>query len=222
MNYGLERDPVLKTFPGAVSISKLSESDLERLDERSKARGVRGHLSPPRAVSEAAELDAYCEWVAGHGLDLIGVVTFTDEYAQRHNIFSLSRAVDDVASGLRSIHCRRGDSRGFVSGFPFSYVLAGEFHRTGRAVPHVHLALESRGSNQGRLLRELRGYFDGSRGRSRFEVMRDRTAGTYYGLKDTIKSVKHDSDAIYLRLLRPRDRSGRFLLAEAEGGELHG
>lgn len=195
-------DPVLRLFPGSVRVSTLAEDELAALPQQRVT-----HPAPARAVSEAAELDAFCEWLSCYGLDVIGTVTFSDDYAQRWGITSLARAVEDVKGALRSIHLRRGDARGFVSGFPFSYALAGEWHRTGRQVPHVHLALESRGANQDRLLRELRSFFDGSRGRSRFEVMRDRSAATLYGLKDTVKSVKLDSDALYVRLSSPRKSS---------------
>lgn len=214
-------DPILREFPGAIRIGKLSESELQSLTERIEARGLHGHNAPARAVSEAAELDAYCQWLSSFGLDLIGVVTFTDDYAQRHGITSLSRATSDVLGALRNAHFRRGDARGYRKGFPFSYVLSAEWHRTGRLVPHVHVALESRGANTDRLCRELRGLFDGSRGRSRFEVMRDTSAATLYGLKDTIKEVKRDSEAIYLRLLRARDRSSKVLsMTQAAHGEV--
>lgn len=205
-------DPILRAFPGSVRVWKLSEEEREAIPRRPR------FPAPARAVSEAAELDAYCEWLSGFGLDIIGTVSFTDEYAERRGITTLHRAVADVESGLRAIQVRRRDQRGFIKGFPFSYVLSGEWHRTGRQVPHVHLALESRGANQDRLLWELRAFFDGSRGRSRFEFMRDRSKATLYGLKDTVKEVKHDSDAILLRLLRPRMRSGRFLPVVDERG----
>lgn len=197
-------DPVLRALPGAVRVFKLCrfcKAELQRAP-RQAHRPV-----PARPLSESLELDEYCSWLSSFGLDLLGTVTFSDEYATRHGLTTLSRSVHDVEHGLRAIHVRRGDTRGFRKGFPFSYVLSAEWHRSGRQVPHVHLALESRGAPVDRLLRELRGYFDGSRGRSRFEVMRDRSAGTLYGLKDTVKEVRHDSDAILLRLCRPRSRS---------------
>lgn len=196
---------------------KLTEDELAALPQQRVT-----HLAPARAVSEAAELDAWCGWMREHGLDLMGVVTFTDDYANRHGIKTLQRALADVEAGLRSGTFRRGDARGALQGFPFSYVLAGEWHRTGREVPHVHLALESRGANPGRLLRELRGLFDGSRGRSRFELMRDCDAATLYGLKDTLKTAKTDADPIRFRLLRRRRRSGSVSHKLSFGGETLG
>jgi hypothetical protein len=91
-------------------------------------------------------------------------------------------------------------------GYPFKFVLAGEAHRTGRLVPHVHLALESNSAPIDKLCSELFVYFLRTRGRCRFEPMRDVNAATLYGLKDTVKAAKSYPCAIAARLWHPRRR----------------
>lgn len=188
-------DPILRAFRGAVALSQATDEDLERISRGSIRRGLRGHHNPARALSESQQLDALCQWLhEDHHLNAIGTVTFSDHYAQRHAIYSFDRALDDTWAGLNEAH------------FHWKFVLAAEWHRSGREVPHVHLALEIPDHLTDRVLDQLRRYFDGTRGRSRFEVMRDTTAATLYGLKDTVKSSKIDTSGIRLRLHRPRRR----------------
>lgn len=192
-------DPLLKAFRsengcGAVASRKLTDADLERLDAASARRGVRGHTSPKRLLAEENLLQAHCEWLhQEHHLNLIGVVTFSDQNAASRGIYTLDRALDDVWRGL-TIGMR----------YPWKFVLAGEHHRTGRTVPHVHLALEAPPHATERVCRDLWHYFLNTSGRSKFEPMRDVTAATLYGLKDTVKSTKEDSSSLRMRLWHPK------------------
>ena len=205
-------DPVLRLFPGSVSVSTASEADLARLDAGSARRGSI-HPRPRRAFSEEQQLQALCEWLhLEHHLSLIGVVTFSDEYAARHNIYSFQRALDDVWVGLRDVEVKG------KRGFPWKFVLAAEHHRTARTVPHVHLALECASYNHELVCTDLWRYFYNTRGRSRFEPMRDVSAATLYGLKDTVKSSKVDDSAVALRLWHPKRRSGSSGLRSSGGG----
>jgi hypothetical protein len=162
--------------------------------DRLQARKVR------RSAAEEAALHAFCGWLAEYGLDVIGTVTFSPKYADDHGIVSLERAIDDVRRGLAQCGMRHGRKKGFQG----RYVLAGEWHPSGRQVPHVHLALESRPWRTDEDVRSLWSYFFGTRGRSRFEVMRDVDRATLYGLKDTIKASQNDATSSYLRLAQPR------------------
>jgi hypothetical protein len=135
--------------------------------------------------SSDAQLQEFCEYLNGFDLDLMGTVSFSDKYAAAHRLYSLRAALLDVERGLHSVPMRNRTLRGFRG----RYVLCGEWHPSGRQVPHVHLALDSMGvHDKSRMCKELWSYFVGTRGRCRFEPMRDRTIATLYGMKDTIKS----------------------------------
>jgi len=84
-------------------------------------------------------------------------------------------------------------------------VASGEWHRSGRKIPHVHLALESMGAvDPLKVCADLFSYFSKTRGRCRFEVMREAPAATLYALKDTVKGSAHDASSLDLRLRRTR------------------
>lgn len=154
----------------------------------------------PCACPRCVKLHATCEWLSGYGLDVLGTVTFSDDYAERFGIHSLQSAMRDVRRGLAQVPMKRNTRKGF----PFCYVLTGEWHPSGRQVPHVHVALESGSMPVDRVCTELWTYFFATRGRSRFEPMRDTSRATLYGLKDTIKSAELDANWCVTRLHHPR------------------
>lgn len=199
---------------GAVCVSEVAPADLARIDAGSERR--RGNVlpPPPRPLSESEQLNALCEWLhLEHHLNLIGVVTFTDDYAASRGIYSFARALDDVWAGLREVPMKDG-----IRGYPWKFVLAAEHHRSGRSVPHVHLALECPDHARSRVCSQLWDYFYRTRGRSRFEPMRDVTAATLYGLKDTVKSTRLDSSDVRYRLHHPK----RLPRRRVSGGDLCG
>lgn len=204
---------------GTIALSQVTDDDLARLDAGSiRRRGTAFMDSPPtpRPVADEQQLQALCEWLHGHGLDLMGVVTFSDDYADRYGIHSLKRAMQDVWRGLHDIPMGKGDN--VRCGYPWKFVLAGEHHRTGRSVPHVHVALESHGAPVSKLCFELYDYFYRTRGRARFEPMRDVDSATLYGLKDSVKASKHDPDAFAARLWHPRRRRRFSGTSSSSGG----
>lgn len=193
---------------GCVVHSEASEDDLARLARSSAARGVREHAliarnHLKRRAAETQQLQVFTEWLSCQGLDLFGAVSFTDEYAARHGIYSLSRALDDVWVGLNDVPMKRGR----IKGFPGKFVLAGEWHPSGRSVPHVHLALESGSAPGDAVCNDLWRYFFHTRGRSRFEPMRDQNVATLYALKDSVKASTKDADSVRFRMWRPKRRA---------------
>lgn len=190
-------------MPGAYLLSALDDEKRAALALGSERRGAIADNRLARGVRRSAaderQLQTFCEWLSRYGLDILGTVTYREEYASRYGIFSLSRALQDVERGLREVTLRHGAGQGFRG----RYVLCGEWHPSGRVVPHVHLALESRGGVKNDCT-DLFLYFLSTRGRSRFEPMRDQTVATLYGLKDTIKASHHDADCVRLRLAAAR------------------
>lgn len=194
---------------GMMLTSAATPDDYGRLAEGSERRGVQaaGLLARrvKRSARDEAQLQAICEWLDGYQLDIIGSVSFSDAYAASHGVYSLSRALEDVWQGLHEIPMVRGTIRGYRG----RYVLAGEWHPSGRNVPHVHLALDSMGvADSSKVCTDLWRYFYGSRGRSRFEPMRDANKSTLYGLKDTVKASEKDPDCIRLKLSRHSSLKG--------------
>lgn len=191
-------------FPrGTVVTSACDSADLDRIADGSQRRGVQAFAALSRKVKRSArdesQLQAFCEWLASKDLDILGTVTYSEEYANSHRIYSLKAALQDVAAGLREIPMVRGTIRGYRG----RYVLAGEWHPSGRQVPHVHLALDSMGVvDSDKVCADLFRYFKSTRGRSRFEPMRDTSTATLYGLKDTIKASEHDPDSLVLKMGR--------------------
>lgn len=181
---------------GCLVTRQATEAELQALAARSAARRAAApaaaRLAPPRPAGDTAQLDGFCEWLQAEGLDVFGSVTYRDDYAERFSIFSLNRALGDVWRGLHDF------------GFRYKFVLAGEWHPSGRRVPHVHLAMESGGIPADRVCRDLYGYFLHSRGRCRFEPMRDQSVATLYALKDSVKASARDADSIRFRLWRPK------------------
>lgn len=194
---------------GTVVSSVLDADELAGLEKRSDRRGAREGAQRARRVSrpiaDARHLHELCAWLATHGLDILGTVTYSDEYARTHGIYSLPSALRDVRRGLAEVRMKRGT----IQGFRGRFVLAGEWHPSGRQVPHVHLCLDSMGAPIEAVCSDLFRYFKQTRGRSRFEPMRDVTEATLYGLKDTVKAAAHDASCLDMRLVRPRCSKGR-------------
>lgn len=204
----LPRGTVVTTRPDPEDWDAIAAIRAE-VEAGSARRGVVQAALDARKVKRShhneTQLQSFCSWLSSKGVDIIGTVTFTDEYAARRGIYSLNRALDDVWSGLLEVPMKRGQ----IVGFRNRFVLTGEWHPSGRQVPHVHLALESRGAPMEAVCSDLFRHFVSTRGRSRFEPMRDTTEATLYGLKDTIKSSDLDPDCIRLRLVRPKRQRKR-------------
>lgn len=180
---------------GAVVTRTMDPDELAAFNDRCSAQAepqaaCAGRVR--RSVASASQLDAFCEWLQANGLDIFGTVTYRDEYANRYGVYSLKRGLDDVWAGLTHL------------GFRYKFVLAGEWHPSGRQVPHVHLALESAGQPIDKMCSDLYRYFFDSRGRSRFEPMRDQNVATLYALKDSVKASARDADSMRFRLWRPK------------------
>lgn len=194
---------------GTVVTSQLDDFELEELSARSEQRGaVAGALQArrvKRSLAEENQLHAFCEWLASYELNAFGTVSFTDDYAARYGIYSLSAALRDVRRGLADCPMKRGA----IKGFRGRYVLSGEWHPSGRLVPHVHLALDCMGAPIEKVCGDLYRYFFRTRGRSRFEPMRDVDTATLYALKDTVKASAKDPTSVEFRLHRPRCHRGR-------------
>lgn len=194
---------------GSVVVSKPQSEEeknalIVEVEAASLRRGVREAVQAVRRggseESSRSELQELVEWLARHDLDIIGSVTFTDIYAKANGVYSLERAVKDVRRGLAKCYMHKGRR----VGFPGRFVLCGEWHPSGRVVPHVHLALESGSFPIENVCRELWTYFFITRGRSRFEPMRDVQVASLYGLKDTVKSNRKDAAVTYMKLQRHR------------------
>lgn len=192
---------------GSLLVYEASERELCDLETRSIARGVRAHEQTARHVkrsaAESAALDEFCSWLAGLGLDGFGTITFSTPYAERHRLYSLKTALEHVRHVLRGAPMHGGRSRGYLG----RYVLAGEWHPSGRTVPHVHIAFETFRAEG--VCRDLYRHFSNTCGRCRFEPMRDVDTATLYALKDTIKATSKDPTSLVLRLQRPRAARGK-------------
>lgn len=192
---------------GSVLVREATEQELVDLEVRSIVRGVRQHAQVARHVkrsaAESSALDEFCAWLAGYAIDGFGTITFSDQVAETRRIYSLRRAIEVVRLELRVAGMKNGRQRGYTG----RYVLAGEWHPSGRQVPHVHIAFETfRASG---VCPDLFRHFSNTFGRCRFEPMRDVDTATLYALKDTIKATSKDPDSLYLRLTRPRTSRGK-------------
>jgi len=189
---------------GTVVKSELSADELAELEARSDLRDVQSWYNRSRNIKrtrqDETQLHALCEWFSTRNLNILGTVTFSDDYAASHNIYSLSRALTDVWNGLTEMTLNKGKIRGFRGRF----LLSGEWHPSGRHVPHVHLVLDSRGAPIESVCSDLWRYFYHTRGRSKFEPIRDVDTATLYALKDTIKASAHDPECLRMRLTRPK------------------
>jgi hypothetical protein len=193
----------MKPPRGALLCYRATDAELLALQARCDARGVNHHAAVARKVkrsaADEAQLQAICEWLQEHKLDVFGTVTFRDDYADPRHIYSLPRALEDVARGLHDCPMA-GGHKGFIR----PYILTGEWHPSGRKVPHVHIALHSGPRGVESVCADLFAHFSRSRGRSRFEPMRDVDSATLYALKDTVKGIAADPDSVRSRLWTPR------------------
>ena len=180
---------------GTLITSVLTDRERAALDEASIRRGVRAWEKDRgkvrRSAEESLSLDEFCIWLNRYGFDVFFSITFSPEYAACHSVRSLAGAVRDVRRGLSEC------------GYFGRVGLSAEM--TDREIPHVHGALCSSGDLE-RLVcpdspsdGELWRYFFGTRGRSRFEPMRDQDESTLYAFKDTFKKAT-EPGALYIRL----------------------
>ena len=79
-----------------------------------RADTLRRHVR--RAAYEEQALQEMCEWLAVLGADILGSVTFSDEYAEAHRIFAVRAALRDVLFGLRRVPMMGGRKVGFGAG----------------------------------------------------------------------------------------------------------
>jgi len=186
----------------------------DRVNAASAARGVQAAIKarkPSKAVRTKDSVQALATWAHElGGFDVCGVVTFTDEYAKEHHLSSLGAACRDVARGLM-YNCERGQGdRG-----PFC--LSGEWHRTDREWPHVHLLVRSGHGSvpaQKAFCTDLWKFYKPTRGRAWFKgfmELTDDEAALFYHLKDTVKGAQlpDDPDAFWLKLSTRLHRRGR-------------
>lgn len=186
------------------------------VDEASRRRGVLPYLCDKRKPVSAEDrerldalgfvrrnmrsegLHALAEWVHRYGFDVVGTVTFSDEVASSRWVYSLRRALDVAVGAV-------GDM-----GYRGPLVACGEWHPSGRSVPHVHLLVRSGSSAAGGgaegLSRDLYAALGVSCGRCRFEPIRDTNAATLYAIKDAVKSCAADPDGLYVRLHAKKKR----------------
>lgn len=191
----------IKLPRGCVVFSELTDHELRRLELAAAAQAGSAPLgptsSPARSVASTEYLQAFCEFMHSQGFNAMGSCTFSDKVAYKRFILSPLKAVQVVAMGIRNDCPFRGHL-----GFHGKLFVTPEWHRTGREVPHVHFALKTAG-NPETCCAQIRSYLSNTFGRSTCEVMRDRNAGTLYGLKDTLKETAVYPNAYFLAL---RDR----------------
>jgi hypothetical protein len=193
---------------GTVVVTKPNDdadlADLrDRVEVESARRGVRsgGQVARKikRSAADSAALESLSTWLSGHDLDLLGTVSFSDAVAASRGIYSLGRGLDVVAQELKAFRYHG------KQGYRGKFVLCGEWHPSGRAVPHVHAVLSSAGATDlDDFTTSLWRHFFHNCGRSRFEPMRDQNDATLYGLKDTLKASASDANSMRLRLSRFR------------------
>jgi hypothetical protein len=193
-------------------LSELSDEHRAQLAVDSARRGVMAAgiqgRKIRRSAGESLALDEFCMWLNRHAFDVFFSVTYRDDYATSHGIRSVGSAARDVRAGLSDF------------GFKGRFGLGAEM--TDREIPHVHGVLSSAGDTLQRLLGDtpregaLFRHFFATRGRCRFELMRDQDEATLYALKDTFKNSK-EPDALLLRM-RPSGglRNARVHLSEQE------
>jgi len=179
-----------------AEVVALVESESER---RGIVQGTLTARKVRRSAADSEALQSLCSWLSGHDLDLFGTVSFRDDVAQSRGIYSLGRALDVVASELKGFRYHG------KQGYRGKFVLCGEWHPSGRTVPHIHAVLSSAGAvDVHEFSQDLWRHFFNNCGRSRFEPMRDQTEATLYGLKDTLKASHADANSMRLRLSRYR------------------
>jgi len=93
---------------GSMLVYLASDEDYVRLEDGSERRGAReaDRLSTHvrRSLAHQQQLEAFCAWLAGYAFDILGTVTYSDEYAERYNILSMKAAIRDVRAAFNT--CR--------------------------------------------------------------------------------------------------------------------
>lgn len=189
---------------GCVVQGRASEADLERLEQHAAAQAVRraafGPSPSARAQADSRYLQSFCELLRSHGFNAMGTATFSDKVAYGRYILSPLKAVQVVAHSIT-----KETPFGTSLGFRGKLFITPEWHRSGRAVPHVHFALKTTTADPQKCCNLIKRHLSSTFGRSTCEVMRDVEKGTLYGLKDTLKETAFYPNAFYLSL-RERGR----------------
>jgi hypothetical protein len=199
---------------GSTVIRQATPEYLDWIERRSDRRGVRVYEKDRgkvrRSAADSLALDELCIWLNHYQFDIFFSVTFSDAYAKRQygkdlSVYSLRGAVLDVLRGLNDLPTKTA-----WPGFTGRLVLAAEM--TDRNTPHVHGVLASCGMDVDWLLGTdspkdgaLWQHFHETRGRCRFELIRDQDEATLYAFKDTLKRSA-EAEALLIRL-RPKNRS---------------
>lgn len=178
------------TLIGTVGRTSYIESDeLANLEARCEAR--RRPTSPPPAIAGSAIREATAEWLGSFPLDTFFTLTYADDYARDHYIYSPTSALNDFERFLKA------------ADFPGMFFAASEWHFS-RDVPHLHGLLESRGLP----LHNLWAAWFTTRGRASFEPPRS-DAAAYYCSKYSLKDA--DADSLRFRLERTMRKSASGL-----------
>lgn len=190
---------------GCVVQGRASEADLMRLEQLAAAHASRraagGNLAAPaRPQADSQYLQAFCGLLRSHGFNAMGTATFSDKVAYGRYILSPLKAVQVVAHSIT-----KETPFGTSLGFRGKLFITPEWHRSGRAVPHVHFALKTTTADPQKCCNLIKRHLSNTFGRSTCEVMRDLEKGTLYGLKDTLKETAFYPNAYYLSL-RERGR----------------
>jgi hypothetical protein len=174
----------LPTNPVRVSVA--TPEELRLLELRLLGRRRPDPLPQRRWKSDLR--DEWAGFLEGFGLDVVFTLTFTDDYARAHFVYSPTSALNDFERFLKLI-----DYQG-------QYLACAEPHFD-RDVPHLHGLMESKGLP---LVNFWREWFT-TRGRARFEPPRS-DASRYYCTKYALK--ERDSDLIRFRLQPKTRRAG--------------
>jgi hypothetical protein len=141
-------------------------------------------------VAGSVYRDAYAEWLGSFPLDTFFTLTYSDDYAKDHYVYSPTSALNDFERFLKA------------ADFPGMFFAASEWHFD-RDVPHLHGLLESRGLP----LSNLWASWFTTRGRATFEPPRT-DAAAYYCTKYALKDLAADSLRFRLERTMRRSSSG--------------
>ncbi len=172
--------------PGPIRVFRALPDELVSLERRCEAR--RGSFKLPQSGRTRDLRDDWAAFLGEFDLDVVFTLTFSDDYARDHYIYSPTSALNDFERFLRDI-----DNAG-------DYLACAEPHFD-RDVPHLHGLMESKDLPLVNLWRE---WFR-TRGRARFEPPRS-DACRYYCTKYALK--ERDPDVIRFRLTRRTRRDG--------------
>jgi hypothetical protein len=143
---------------------------------------------PVRSVRSNQVIDGYAEFFARYPLDVMFGLTFSDEYARAHKIYTPTSALNNLERWFKEI------------GYTGQWFAAPEPHFF-RDVPHLHGLMESRGVP----LDLFWGEWFKERGRARFEPPRS-DAAIVYCAKYALKDYKGDAFRFNLRFRTRAER----------------